>query len=253
MNFKEFEQRASEVFDAIPERFRAGVDGLEVTRATVPHPTLPDIYTLGECITEAYPTEFGGAGEVRSVVALYYGSFLALSRLDDDWDWEGEIYETVTHEVQHHLETLADEESLEELDYAEDQNFARREGERFDPYFFRSGRSVAPDAWEVDGDLFLEAVVGSAERAAGSVRLAWSGETYEVSVPGELPALHFQPLLEREDGSEVIAVLVRRRGVLEWLRALFGGDRGKASRGVELALGAREPEDERTRTEGGER
>ena len=30
---------------------------------------------------------------------LYYGSFLELSRIDAEWDWEGELFETVTHEV----------------------------------------------------------------------------------------------------------------------------------------------------------
>ena len=222
MNYHDFERRATEVFEAIPEQYRAGVDGLEVSRATVAHPTLPDIYTLGECISDSYPTDFGGAGEVRSIVALYYGSFLALSRLDDEWDWEREIFETVTHEVQHHLESLADEEALEVLDYAMDQNFARREGEPFDPWFFHSGRSLDGGAWEVDGDLFLEVMVGSAERAAGSVSAQWEGQTRQVKVPPGMGAVHFERLLEREDGSEVVAALVRRRGVMELLRTLLG-------------------------------
>ena len=253
MNFQDFERRANEVFDSIPEQFRAGVDGLEVSRATVPHPKLPDIYTLGECITEAYPTEFGGPGEVRSIVALYYGSFLALSRLDEEWDWEEEIYETVTHEVQHHLESLADEESLEVLDYAEDQNFARREGEPYDPYFFRSGRSVAPGAWEVDGDLFIEVPVGRAEIAAKSVAVEWADQRSEVRLPAELRGVKLEPVHERDDGSEVVAVLLRRRGVMEWLRGLLGGGRGHTSGGVELALGAHGQSDAETRVEGDHR
>jgi predicted Zn-dependent protease with MMP-like domain len=235
VDFKDFERVAGEVFDSIPERFRSGVDGLEVSRATVPHPTLPDIYTLGECITDSYPTEFGGAGEVRSVVALYYGSFLALSRLDEEWDWEGEIYETITHEVQHHLETLADDESLEELDYAEDQNFARREGEPFDPYFFRSGVRAAGGGWEVDGDLFLEVPVGSRERTVGRARVQWEGESYDVPL-GVDPEVRFERLAERADGGELVAVLVRRRGLLEWFRTLL---RRNADRPADAGEGAR--------------
>ena len=222
MNYREFQRVATEVFDGIPERFRAGVEGLEITRATVPHPTLPDIYTLGECITETYPTEFGGAGEVRSVVALYYGSFLALSRLDDDWDWDEEIYETITHEVQHHLESLASDESLEVQDYAEDQNFARREGERFDPFFFRSGHRVDRNVWEIDRDYFIEVPVGAREIAAGSVAVEWEGETHAVALDAEQEAVRFAPIVEREDGGEVLAVLVRRRGPIEWIRRLLG-------------------------------
>jgi predicted Zn-dependent protease with MMP-like domain len=231
MNYSEFERSAYEVFEAIPERFRAGVEGLEVSRATVPHPSLPDIYTLGECITDTYPTEFGGAGEVRSVVVLYYGSFLALSRLDEEWDWGEEIYETVTHEVQHHLETLAAEEALEELDYAEDQNFARREGESFDPLFYRAGHAAAGGAWEVDGDLFVEVAVGHRERAAGVLQVEWEGRTHRVALPAQLPDVHFEPLEEREGGGELLAVLVRRRGLREWVGALLARRGGPAAEG----------------------
>lgn len=99
MTFEEFERRAHEVFDGIPPDFREGVDGLAVERRAVPHPDLPDVYTLGECLTENYPTEWGGAGEVRSIVVLYYGSFLRLSRMEEGWDWEEEIWETVTHDT----------------------------------------------------------------------------------------------------------------------------------------------------------
>src|SRR5690606_38204115 len=139
MDFSTFETRAREMYREVPEHFLEGIDGLEVSRRTEAHPTLQDIYTLGECLTEQYPSEFGGAGEVRSIVVLYYGSLLALSRLDEEFDWEGELYETLTHEVRHHLESLATEDALEEIDYAEDQNFRRREGERFDPAFYRAG------------------------------------------------------------------------------------------------------------------
>src|SRR5690606_26556052 len=105
---------------------------IEVTRQTVLHPTLPDVFTLGECLSEHYPSEFGG-GEIRSRIHLYYGSFLELSRQEEEWDWEEEIFETITHEIRHHLEHLADDDALVEADIADDHNFARREGQPFDP------------------------------------------------------------------------------------------------------------------------
>jgi predicted Zn-dependent protease with MMP-like domain len=219
MDFHQFEKAAREVLASIPAEFLEGVDGLEISRATVPHPTLPDIYTLGECLTESYPSEFGGAGEVRSTVALYYGSFLALSRLDDDWDWEEEIYVTVTHEVQHHRESMALDESLEELDYADDQNFARREGHPFDPFFYRAGPTVAPGVWEVDGDRFVEVRVGRGELAAGWVEVEWEGARHRVAVT-ELGKVRFETLAEEPDGAQTVAVLLRRGGPGEWIAAL---------------------------------
>lgn len=222
MDFPAFEARAREIFDSIPTVYREGVDGLEVSRATVPHPTLPDIFTLGECRSEAYSTEFGGAGEIRSVVVLYYGSFLELSRLEEDWDWEGELWETITHEVRHHLESLATEDELEELDYAEDQNFARREGEAFDPFFYRSGTSLEKGVWEVDGDVFLEIPVEPAGAQGRVLAVRWRGRELAVPLPPALGDVHFVQLDEDSDRpGDVVAVLVRRRGWKEWLGALF--------------------------------
>jgi predicted Zn-dependent protease with MMP-like domain len=261
MDFLTFKHLAHEAYEMIPPEFREGIDGLDVSRETVSHPTIPDVFTMGECRTEEYPSEFGGAGEVRSIVALYYGSFLALSRLDDDFDWRDEIFETVTHEVRHHLESLALDDSLEQLDYAEDQNFirrqrsmtnreldeerssrgirkhpepvapeyaedqnsARREGESFDPFFFRSGQRLAEGAFEVDRDVFIEREVDP-RRFGGPEPLRVSGPGGELSVPWpeRLGDVHFVRVggAGREPG-ELFVVLVRARGAWESLRALF--------------------------------
>ena len=88
-------------------------------------PSLPDVYTLGECVTESYPSDFGGPETTRSVVVLYYGSFFRVSRQDDAFDWEVELWETLTHELQHHLESLAADDSLIDMDYAADENYRR--------------------------------------------------------------------------------------------------------------------------------
>lgn len=222
MDFAAFEARAHELFAEIPPEFLEGIDGLEVSRATEAHPSLPDIYTLGECLTEQYPSEFGGAGEVRSIVMLYYGSFLALSRLDDDFDWESELYETLMHEVRHHLESLATEDELEEIDYAEDQNFRRREGERFDPGFYRAGHRRGEREWEVDGDYFLEVPVprdGSTE-----VEVAWGERSMRLARPEPLGDVHFATIdAWSDDEHEVVAVLIARRGWWAQLRALLAG------------------------------
>jgi Zincin-like metallopeptidase len=224
MDFRTFDRRANALYAEVPEHFLEGIDGLEVSRATVPHPSLPEVYTLGECKTEQYPSEFGGAGEVRSIVVLYYGSFLALSRVDDEFDWEEELYETLTHEIRHHLESLATEDELEEIDYAEDQNFARREGERFDPYFYRSGKQHGEREWEVDGDFFLEVPL-AAEGDGDEIRVEWRGKQTSLPRPDPLGDVHFVTIEEWSDEAEVIAVLLPRRRWWDWLRALLGGRR----------------------------
>jgi predicted Zn-dependent protease with MMP-like domain len=226
MDFDDFTAYAHRVYDEIPEEFKEGLEGLEVTRKTELHPNLPEVYTLGECLSEFYPSDFGGPGEVLSRVVLYYGSFLELSRSRDDWDWEDEVFETVTHEVRHHLEHLASEDALEEMDWAEDQNFARREGERFDPFFFRTGEELEPGVFQVDGDLFVEmqGVGRGSERLPVEVR----GASFEVRVPADAEAdVSFLRVVEPpiEVRGDLLLVLVRRRGWREWLKgALSGGE-----------------------------
>ena len=133
MDFNTFSRSAHETFDTVPEEFRDGVDGLTVRPEVLPHPILPGVFTLGQCITESYPSDWIGPETLRSVVALYHGSFHALASSDPRFDWEGEIWATLTHELRHHLESLAGDHGLEWVDYAMEEAFRRAEGEGFDP------------------------------------------------------------------------------------------------------------------------
>lgn len=222
MTFAEFATRAHEVFDEIPDDFKEGVDGIEVSRKTVLHPTLPEVFTLGECLSEHYPSEFGG-GEIRSMVHLYYGSFLELSRQDDDWDWEEEIFETITHEVRHHLEHLADDDTLTDADIADDHNFARREGQPFDPAFYRGGTALGDGMYEVGGDIFYEAQPGAT--AGDVIRIEVGGRRLEIAAPTDDADVHFlrlddPPVACRDD---FYVVLTRPRGGMRRLVDLLRG------------------------------
>lgn len=217
MTFEEFEERARAEWERIPEEYRAGVDGLTVERRALPHPSLPDIYTLGECVTESYPSDFGGPDTTRSLVVLYYGSFFRLSRLDAQFDWEAELWETLTHELQHHLESLAADDALVDMDYAADENYKRYQGEPFDPFFFRHG---LPDegAYRVEDELFFER-----DASEPDVRLEYGGRAYRVDPPDEPFDIAILTVTEGIDTPESVlhVVLVRRAGVLATLRRLL--------------------------------
>ena len=178
MTFEEFERHAWQEWERIPEEYRAGVDGLRIERAALPHDSLADVYTLGECITEAYPSDYGGPDTIRSVVVLYYGSFFRLSRQDDEFDWEVELWETLTHELQHHLESLAQDDALGDMDHAADENYRRHQGESFDPLFFRHGIPVEGGWRRVEDEFFLELP----KPADGRVSFDWHGRSYGVEV-----------------------------------------------------------------------
>lgn len=240
MRLAEFERRAREIFEEIPAAYREGVDGIVVEEEALPHPSLPDVYTLGECRSEFYPSEYGGPGEVRSFVFLYHGSFQRLAELSgEEWDWEGELWETVTHEVRHHLESLAAEDALEVQDYVEDQNFARRQGAEFDPFFYRSGTPLPEvGGYEVDGDVFLEREV---RRGTEVVRLEWGGRELIVPLPEELGDVHYLALHGPDVRGEVVLVLTPRRGAWEVVRDAL---RGRAPRLLQGEVTLEDPEEE---------
>lgn len=225
MNYSEFERRAREMFETIPPDFRGGVEYVAVSRDTVPHPELPDVYTLGECATGELDLGMDFPAETRSGVHLYHGSFRALAEMDEAFDWEGELWETLTHEIRHHRESTAGEDALEEFDYAADENFKRREGLPYDPLFYRSGEPIGDDAWDVDGDRFAEVRIAPRDfERMDEIVAALGDETVSVPRPERMGDVCFLYLEGYGEGpGEAAVVLVRRRGAWESMRGLFGG------------------------------
>jgi hypothetical protein len=208
----------------VPPAYLTGVVDLEVSPHTVPHPVRGDVYTLGECI----PLEWSGSGtDLQSRIVLYHGSFQALARLGD-FDWRAEAWETLTHELRHHLEWQADVAGLEAYDWAGEQNFARHEGEPFDPVFYRNGEELAAGVYKVDDDVFIEKPVRARTRkdAGGErVELQWHGRRYTIRPPAvDRRAWVFLSLegLDEPPPGEAVVVLPARRSVIDLLRRPAG-------------------------------
>jgi hypothetical protein len=200
----------------VPAAYLEGIIEVAVSPKAVPHPVRPEIYTLGECV----PVEWSGSGaDLQSRVVLYHGSFAALAALSDpgDFDWRGEAWETLTHELRHHLEWRANTAKLEAYDWAAEQNFARQEGEPFDPAFYRDGDRIAPGVYKVDDDYFLE---GSVAAAGGPLRLAWHGRRYAGDPPPGMRPPAFLTLagLDEPPPGEAVLVLARRASVWSLFR-----------------------------------
>jgi hypothetical protein len=225
MTFEEFRAEASRVWEEIPDTYRSGVDGLVVEKKSQTHPSLEEIYTLGECLTESYPSDWGGPETTRSVLVLYYGSFRKLSELDPDFDWQFEVWETVTHELRHHLESLAAEDALEDVDYAMDENFKRLRGDPFDPHFFRAGEPIAPGVYQAERDFFME--IEHDGDPGDELAFEWRGRQLAIPIPeplGEVTYLQVVEGLERPGENpdhELCVVLIRRESVLGGLRRWF--------------------------------
>ena len=199
----------------IPAPFQGGVVEIEVSPKTVPHPLRAEIYTLGECI----PLEWSGGGaDLQSRIVLYHGSFQALAQLGD-FDWREEAWETLTHELRHHLEWQANVANLEAYDWAAEQNFARGDGEVFDPVFYRNGEEMGPGVFKVDDDVFLEQAPGA--RSSALVTVSWHGKGYRTAVPKtEDRAWLFLTLegLDEPPPGDAVLVFPGQRGFLDALR-----------------------------------
>jgi hypothetical protein len=207
MELPAFEAMVRRMSTTIPSEYFDGITEVVVSPRALPHPVRGGVFTLGECIP--LPLEDGDPESVQSRVVLYHGSFRALAALDSGFDWEAEAWDTLTHELRHHVEWRARRGELEVLDRAAEQNFARQDGEPFDPTFHLDGEQVEPGVWHVEGDWFLDFVVADLPAVC---RFTWHGRDYQVSLPQDawLPAfVSIEGVLDPPPG-ELIVVLRRK-------------------------------------------
>ncbi len=206
MRLDDFERLVQRLLAEVPPEFLTGVAGVSVSPRTLPHPERAEIYTLGECIP--VPAEQQGEGEIQSRVVLYHGSFRALAAQREDFHWREEAWETLTHELRHHLEWRARVPDLEAFDWAAEQNFARGDGEAFDPLFHLSAERVGGAAYRLDDDYFLDQVVTS---LPGVARFRWHGRGFRATIPAGATLPAFLTVTGVADPPPGALVLVLRR------------------------------------------
>lgn len=191
----------------MPEEYLEGVAGIDISQRAVPHPVHAGIFTLGECIP--LPATDDSPDGVQSRIVLYHGSFLAIASAQEDFDWRAEAWETLTHEIRHHLEWKARVPDLEAYDDACEQNFARQEGGPFDPMFYRGGERMADGVFKVEDDVFIERRLA---RLPSELTIVWHGRDHRVRIPGDVSLPVFLSLegLEPDPSGEVVLALHRR-------------------------------------------
>jgi hypothetical protein len=216
MKYAAFETLAFAEWERIPDDYRAGVDGLVIERDAKPDPERTGVFILGECLTDSYPSAFEGPDTIRSELVLYYGSFRRLAAQDDSFDWQVEVFETLTHELRHHLESLAGRDDLDEVDHGLREHHRRMDGDAFDPFYFRRGER-RPGRWFVlEHAWFLEVRADNEEH----MRFEWNGTTYAVPMPGERADVLFLDVVDGvpDAPDELCIVVVKPRGILASLR-----------------------------------
>ena len=125
MSYAAFEAMVAAMVEEIPDAFLRGLQGVHVIEEAKPEEGYVDVWRLGEYLDPG-PEDFLGAGEgLGRHVALYYGSFVAVGEGDPSFDWEDEAWETLTHELRHHVESLAGDGRLIEQDLLDAEGFER--------------------------------------------------------------------------------------------------------------------------------
>lgn len=222
MKFAAFRTMIDQLTRDVPPPFRDGMVAIEVSPKTVADPLRAGVFTLGECI----PLEWSGDGaNLQSRIVLYHGSFAALADPHATAaEWRREAWETLAHELRHHLEWRADVGALEAYDWAADQNFARGDEQPFDPTFYRSGEQLAPGVYKVEDDVFIETEGrgGAGKRGEGpAFEVTWHGRRYRVPRPAgarEPLYLTLRGLLAPPAG-EVVVVVPQRPSLSDlWRR-----------------------------------
>jgi len=228
MKFEAFEDEAHRMWAEIPAEYKEGIDGIVVKREAQAHPDHEDYYTLGMCFTEPYPSSYMGPDSTRSILALYHGSFARIAADDPDFPWREELWETITHELRHHLEFLAENDELGGLDYALEESYKRERGEGFDPWYYQAGIRLAAGVYRVEYDVYIEQGWRLEElREHKRVEFAWGGKLWAVPAPEDLGDLHFVRVNDLDTGGGWLhLVLVRELPFRQRIARLFR--RGRA-------------------------
>ena len=125
MTYNEFRTTAEEIVAEIPDEFLRGLQGVHILEDERLEENYVDVWRMGEYLDPG-PEEFLGSGEgLGRHIALYYGSFIRVADGDPEFDWEEELWETITHELRHHVESLAGDVTLIEEDLMSAQEFPR--------------------------------------------------------------------------------------------------------------------------------
>jgi len=116
MGFAEFKALVEELLTEVPVEFMRELQGVHVLPEAKVEEGYDDLFRMGEYLDPG-PASFLGSSEgLGRHIAIYHGSFMAIAQGDPEFDWEEEAWETLTHELRHHVESLAGEDLLVQED-----------------------------------------------------------------------------------------------------------------------------------------
>jgi len=122
LSYEQVAAMLDEIADSFPEELFRELNGAVLLLPDEKHhPDAEDLNVMGVYCHDALGCH----------IELYYGSFLQMAQ-QEDWseeDWREELWLTLSHELTHHLESLAGERSLEEKDEAFMEDYWQAQGQ----------------------------------------------------------------------------------------------------------------------------
>lgn len=228
MDLETFEATVQHEWEAIPEAHKEGIVALVVEAAAHYDPNLAEVPLLGECVFDELMDTV--EAPVHSTIHLYYGSFVIVASEEPGFDWQGEVRETLHHELTHHLEWRAGHDTLGEHEDVELENLNRRAGLPFEPSFYRFGREVARRVFLVGEEAFIEVSVPPAhwhQLFEQRAEVRWGGWCFVCAPPletqSELLFVDIEDGWDEAEGADgrvdewvAVTVVFRRRRI--WFR-----------------------------------
>ena len=121
ISFDTFERIVEEQLEIIPTQYLEGLQGVHCFEEAKHDPKEPHLVRLGEYLDPGPDQFLDSRVHIGRHVSLYYGSFLAIAHAG--FDWEEQIWDTLTHEIQHHVESKAGDRTLIEWDKEQMRRF----------------------------------------------------------------------------------------------------------------------------------
>ncbi len=129
MTYEQFENRLQEMVEIIPESYFKNLQGVHcfIERKGDPERGL---VRMGEYLDPGFESFMDSRIHIGRHINIYYGSFVAVAQYNPNFDWDEQLWETLTHELQHHLESQANDQTLIEWDRQQLEKFRTAKNSR---------------------------------------------------------------------------------------------------------------------------
>ncbi len=123
MTYEQFENRLREFVEIIPEHYYKNLQGVHCFPQKKGDPNDRSLVRMGEYLDPGFEGFMDSRVHIGRHINIYYGSFVAVAQYNPSFDWDEQLWETLTHELQHHLESQANDQSLIEWDRQQLERF----------------------------------------------------------------------------------------------------------------------------------